>query len=69
MNPQTRQNLPVSNCSSLKKVALPFDTAEAYDKFHQDLRSGEVVHKINNKKNSYAAGWITRPTKRIDRGA
>lgn len=67
MNSQTRQNLLSSNC--FRKIQAPFDTVEAINKFHQGLRDSEVIHRINNNKNPFIAGWITRPTKRIDRQA
>lgn len=60
MNSTTRQKMFNSNC--FKKAERPFDTVEAINKFNQSLRDSEVSLRLNNHKNSFVAGWITRPT-------
>ena len=57
-----------TNC--FKKAEAPFNTVDAINKFNQGIRDCEVNYWINNNnKNPFVAGWITCPTKRIDRQA
>lgn len=65
MCPSARKDLMTNNC--FEKKGVPFDTMDAINKFHQGLRDSEVNYRVNNHKNPYMAGWISYPTKRIDR--